>query len=290
MAVDDDSNRWIEIVLQDKATGGIETKIIAAPSTSRNGITEPVGTLRIASQPVTPILTPQGTALLNRTSGELQAEPPDVPLTPSEEAEPLPDQQREPKIIGTPISSDQNVEAIQAEQTLLTIAEGLLPTIDRLIQKKFVPGERTLKRVFLTTPGLADIGGREAVTTLDPDFSSFVAELKRLQSAFEEEQRGNRLTGVRLGELGGFIPRGDESFTDVRTKIRNLIEDVRRRVAIRVDLQPGITSKLPKSQAFQVPDSEFSALRRKRQAGKALTAEELERYKLALTERIKRRR
>lgn len=286
--VDDAGNRWIEVALQDKTSGEIKTKIIAAPSTSRNNVQAPVGTLRIASQPVMPFLTPEGIKLLNRTSGEALTETPGVPVTPAEEADPLPPGPPQPKIIGTPISSEQNVEAIQAEHTLLTIAESVLATIDTLLKKNFVPGERTLKRVFLTTPGIADIGGREAVTTLDPDFSGFVSELKRLQSAFEEEQRGNRLTSVRLGELAGFIPRGDEAFGDARTKIRNLIDDVRRRMAIRADLQPGISSKLPEEQRFEVPDSEFTTLRNNRQSGKTMSNEDLERYLIGLKERTRR--
>jgi len=276
--VDEAGNRFFEVAIQDRASGDFVMKLIPAASTARLGITEPSGSLRIASQPLTPIGLPEGTALLDRTVGKLKTEKLGVPITPSEEGEPLPPAAvPQPKIIGTPISSDQNVEAIQAEMTLLTIAESALATIEKLSGKPEVFGERTLKRFLLTTPGVAGIGGREGVTRLDPDFSEFVSELKRLQSAFEEEQRGNRLTTVRLSELGGFIPRGDESFGDMRTKIRNLIGDVRRRIAVRAELQPGITSRLPKSQGNKVPDSEFKTLREKRQSGNPMTEDEMKR-------------
>ena len=289
--VDDAGNRWLEAALQNKETGEIDIRQFPAASTAQQGITTPSGTLRLASQPLTPLTTPEGTTLLNRTSGDLQE---DVVSTGETTTDALQSTgSGKPKIVAPPISSDQNVEAIQAERGLLRKAEQLLPLLDKLSAKPFAFGERTAKKLGLTAPGLADIGGREAVTTLDPDFAEYVSLLRALQSVFEEEQGKNRLTGLRLGEMAGFIPRGDEGFPDMRTKIRNLVEDIKFRIGIRMELQPGISSKIGEpepTQNISIPRSEFDALRSKRALGEILSGAELERYKLGLQERLKENR
>ncbi len=286
--VDDAGNRWLEAALQNKETGKIDIRQFPSASTAQQGITSPVGGLRIASQPVLPLQTAEGTALLNRSTAELLGDP--LSTGGNTTGAPQPTGSGKPKIVAPPISSDQNVEAIQAERGLLRKAEQLLPLLDKLSLKPFIFGERTGKKLALTAPGLADIGGREAVTTLDPDFAEFVGLLRALQSVFEEEQGKNRLTGLRLGEMSGFIPRGDEGFPDMRTKIRNLIEDVKSRIDVRMKLQPGISSKIGEpepTQNISIPRSEFDALRSKRAQGEILSGAELERYKLGLQERLK---
>lgn len=206
----------------------------------------PVGRLRRSSQTAQTMETPEGTLVLEpmtkRPQGFLGDQGNIIPM--KRRGGPDPGQDPRPKI-GTdegeelpipPIASEANIDAIQGEQNLLSQVE---ETIRFALQ--VTKGASGVERLALKGVSKIPLVGREAVGVISPDVRRLQGSLAALRTAIDEAGRLGRLTAIRKAELDVYIPSEAETPQNIAVLLLDLRENIKRRIAIREKLQPGLS-------------------------------------------------